>query len=296
MSDAEDEIVLPKPSPSKVLERQQEERKELRKKIERIRSSIPKKDRTGRARAAEEAAEEEKKLIDQQLLERQDYGIDEATISTLMSEVNIEGSTAENSTNVERKGESKAARRRRKKAEQEAEAKKRIEDEKANMGPSPKYIEMQAIEEQLRPKNLMVHPIPADGHCLYNAVAHQMTTCQIASSIPTSVAGLRNATADYLLKHEEEYIPFVEEIDGDRAAFKRYCERLRTTAVWGGQVELKALADILDAGIEVYAANMPIVQMGKCDGTSSVLRVSFHREYYSLGEHYNSVIPTQSVM
>lgn len=291
MSDAEDEIVLPKISASKVLERQQEERKELKKKIERIRSSIPKKDRVGRTRAAEDAAEEEKKLLDQQLLERQEYGIDETAISNLISQVNIGGSTADNSTKVEGKSESKAARRRRKKAEQEAEAKKRIDDEKANMGPSPKYIEMQAIEEQLRPKNLIVHPVPADGHCLYSAVAHQMKTIEISSGIPTSVEGLRNATADYLLKHEEEYIPFVEEIDGDKTAFKRYCERLRSTAVWGGQVELKALADILDAGIEVYAANMPIVQMGKCDDTSSVLRVSYHREYYSLGEHYNSIVP-----
>lgn len=291
-SGGEDGFVLPKESACKILARHAEERAELKKKSERIRSFIPKKDRASRARAAEEAAEEEKLLLQRQTAECDDNGITEEAIAKETSNLTLSSESQQpnaNSLNEPQEKESKAARRRRKKAEKEAEARQRIEEEKANMGPSPKFTEMQAIDEQLKPKGLRIHAIPADGHCLYSAVAHQMNLTECVSPVEASVQGLRTATAKYLLSHKAEFMPFIESLNEDDSKFRQYCDQLENEAVWGGHVELNALSQVLGSRIEIYAANMLMLQIGD-ESSKIVLRLSFHRQYYSLGEHYNSIV------
>lgn len=288
------DVVLPKISSAKLLERQAEERATLKKRLDRIKSSIPRKNRNGRARAAEDAAEEEKRLLQAQKDEREEHGIAEEEFTEQFSHLSVSPTTTtsvEPTTSDEHKGESKAARRRRKKAELEAESNRRVEEARANMGPSPKMVEMRAIEQQLKPLSLRVHPIAADGHCLYGAVAHQMRETELTTKVQASVEGLRHATADHLLANRTDFMPFIETIEGDDDRFDHYCRTVRETAEWGGQVELRALAELLDTVIDVYAADMPVVRMGtaKQDG-GAVLRVSFHRQYLGLGEHYNSVV------
>ena len=65
----------------------------------------------------------------------------------------------------------------------------------------------------------------------------------------------------------------------------------------GGQVEINALCSVLQRRIWIYGADasMPILKMGEdCAQNTGVIdvpiRVSFHRHYYTLGEHYNSVV------
>lgn len=278
-----------------VLQRHGEERTALKKKYERIRSGIPRKDKVGRERAAEDAAAEEKTLLEAQAVERKDHGITDEDVRELAKISIADDASGQKEPTETTQGESKAARRRRKKAEQEAEVQRRIGREKAKTGKSMKAVELEAIEDQLKTKNLRIHPIAADGHCLYSAIAHQMNVQDIPSSVPASVEGLRNAAADHLLQHRDEFIPFVDGVNGDDAAFEGYCEQLRNTAAWGGQIELSVLATVLSTPIEVYAADLPVVKMGNSqsgDNTDcSVLRVSFHRRYLGLGEHYNSVVP-----
>jgi len=291
----EEDLVFPIESSADLLMRQAQEKTDLTKRLERIKSSIPKKDRAGRARHAEDAAEEERLLMQRHAGERDDKGITEDAMTAAVSMLTIDAkpkADARHDVGVSApRNESKAARRRRKKAEQEAESNRRIAEEKAGMGPSPKFMESEAIQSQLEPKQLRIHPIPADGHCLYSAVAHQIETNQFDSNVPPTVEGLRNATADHLMVHKQDFMPFIETVNGNDVLYEAYCEQLRNEAVWGGQVELRALAEILGANIEVYAANMPIVKMGSTENSSPVLRVSFHREYFGLGEHYNSVVP-----
>lgn len=286
----EDNIALPRESPARILQRQARERAELKKRIERIRSCIPKKDRAGRARAAEDAAEEEKHLLDAQAAERLEHGLEGELAPQGVKRTDAVSSVAAGGEPAPfGRNESKAARRRRKKAEKEAESQRRIEDEKANMGPTLKSVESQAIEAQLKPKSLRIYPVAPDGHCLYNAIAHQISLAEFESPVPASVDALRSATADYLFAHKDDYMPFLESIDGDDERFRHYCEELRNEATWGGQVELKVLAEMLGVEIEVYAADMPVVRMGRSQAARRTFRVSFHRHYYGLGEHYNSV-------
>lgn len=292
--DDTDEVILPRVPKSQILARQEQERKDFRKKIDRIRSSIPKKDRGGRARAAEDAAEEERRLLEAQARERLEVGIEEDVSVPGTGQVHYQEDSGGNDETLNtpvRRTESKAARRRRKKAEQEAESQRRIEAEKANMGPSPKYLETAAIEAQLKSKDMRIKPVSADGHCLYSAIAHQMEITDLSSSVSASVQDLRNVTADYLMSHKDDYMPFLETVNGDETLFKKYCDDLRNEAVWGGQVEVRAMAEILGTEIEVYAANMPVIKMGRPCESKPVLRVSFHRHYLGLGEHYNSIVP-----
>lgn len=74
---------------------------------------------------------------------------------------------------------------------------------------------------------------------------------------------------------------------------------MESTASWGGQLELGALAQALKKHVIVYTATGPEIEMGKeylneearLSGAGSI-RVSFHRHAFGLGEHYNSVIPS----
>lgn len=287
----EDELVLPTESHQQIILRHEQERRDLKKRFERMRSRIPKKDRVGRMRAAEDAQEEEKRLLDAQAVERLEAGIPEGLTSSSEQNKEAINNHASKSELNPGKTESKAARRRRKKAEKEAASQRRIEQEKANMGPSPKFLEIAAIEKELKPKNLQIHNVPPDGNCLYSAVADQIIRNNLKPPMEPTVSGLRQATADCLFANKEAYMPFIEDINGDEERFRQYCDQLRTEAVWGGQVELRVLAELLETPIEVYAANVPTLTMGEKSTPDIVLRVSYHREYYSLGEHYNSVIP-----
>ncbi len=241
---------------NQLLQRHAEERKDLAKSYERKKSFIPRKDRSGRSRLAEELATAEKKLKDRHTQELKDAGISDVEkaksasgdVSNLENSVENMVVQAENNSLLygndgdqsSGRKESKAARRRRLKAEQEAESERRVADARANQGVSEREEEMKAIQKQLDVKRMRVHPIAPDGHCLYNAVAHQMELIGDEFDIDPSAQALRNATADYMLAHADEFIMFVESVHGDSAKFRAYCDEIRTKAVWGGQVELRA--------------------------------------------------------
>lgn len=325
---------------SDVLRRHADERAALKKRHDKTRSGIPKKDRIGRQRFLEDARDEEAKLRRAHDAELDELGYNEVQVATALNLLTISNNNTDkssksaspndsrhdpnNTTAAAAAGddqqqqnstrtESKAARRRRRKAEQEAASQQRITQEKMAMGPSEKSIELNAINVQLTPKHMRIHPIAADGHCLYSAVAHQMTLADMKlvaaddvaaeekkESVP-SVDTLRAATADFLLSHRDEYMPFIESVEGNESRYVDYCNDVRSTATWGGHIELQVLSKVLQAVIEVYAADMPVLRIGdEDDGGNNkersqsrrqVLRVSFHRKFIHLGEHYNSVVP-----
>lgn len=80
--------------------------------------------------------------------------------------------------------------------------------------------------------------------------------------------------------------------------FDEYCRKIASVSdcVWGGQVELNALTHALRLPIWIYDTVQPVLKMGSEFGegghpSDPIVRLSFHRHYYSLGEHYNSVVP-----
>jgi OTU domain-containing protein 6 len=200
----------------------------------------------------------------------------------------------------------------------------------ASIGPSAREVEMDRLKElYLEPNNLDIVEVPADGHCLFRAIAEQlnnelMTTrrryvekyCYAEEEqdddyehILMDYKILREKCADALALYETTLAPFCEYED----SFQNYVARIRSSAdAWGGHVELRALSQALNRTIIVYSASAPPLIM---NGISSLtgdevkeeeeavtlstlsastikepLRVSYHRHYYALGEHYNCVV------
>lgn len=70
-------------------------------------------------------------------------------------------------------------------------------------------------------------------------------------------------------------------------SFDAYCDTMKSTAAWGGQVELQALSRLLKVRIHIYHADSETVIMG--DEFPDDIYLSYHKFEYTLGEHYNSV-------
>ena len=290
-------------SSSAVKRRHKGELKAFKQRTDRMRSSVPKKDKVKRAKLNAEIEQLTSELEQRHVKELEDAKNAEksaASETTALSEEIGRMSMKETRADIpslygsgEERTESKAARRRRKKAEKEAESRRRIEEEKANLGPSQREIELKKLNEQLAPSNLTIHSIKPDGHCMYSAVGHQLTTRGIEIEIEPSVQGLRGLTATHMERYKDDFIPFLEEVGGDNDAYRKYCESIRQTAAWGGQLELRALSEALRVVIDVYSATMPLVTMGNPKSKQPHISLSYHQSFYGLGEHYNSVVPIE---
>ena len=195
-------------------------------------------------------------------------------------------------------GMTKAMRRRLKKEQEEREREERIEEEKANAGPSERDDEEMILNTILAPRGHALSEIKADGHCMYRAVEHQLTvrgdaTPGDAGDEAVDYKSLRRMCADRLRSEQWDYRPFSDEYavstpESD-AGWAKYCDDVEHTAVWGGQLELGALAKALKRSIKVFSARMPAVTMGEEFAGDSLL-VCYQRHAFGLGEHYNSIV------
>ncbi|XP_058059190.1 deubiquitinase OTUD6B [Anopheles bellator] len=192
---------------------------------------------------------------------------------------------------------SKAQRRREKKEQDDRERQARIKEEEAVvLKNSPRIIENNRINETLRQRNMISFAVPADGDCLYNAINHQLSLLGIGEY---SVSDLRNLAAEYIESNKETMICYMSHPDTgdmlDSAGFTKYCQQLRSTKVWGGEIEIKALSSSLKCPIEIIQANGPSTVHGQLEDASRKLILTYHRHMYRLGEHYNSTKPVPVV-
>lgn len=211
-----------------------------------------------------------------------------------------------------------------KRAEKDAEKRLLKEEIKQNAGPNMRDIELAQLNEILAKEGLKVKEVPADGHCMYRAIADQLRNDNSStiedlmgsstltallsnsnSSAESIVACLRAMTAEHILKNKEEYAPFLD-IDLNSSGNSSsgsipdelfaYCNKVRSmeSAEWGGQVELNVLSALLSRPIVIYDLTAPSfkIKMGEGVTDSSPIKVAYHRHFYALGEHYNS---TQSL-
>ncbi|KAG0211148.1 OTU domain-containing protein 6B [Mortierella sp. GBA30] len=153
-------------------------------------------------------------------------------------------------------------------------------------------VERKAIEELAQVLGVTVKDVTADGHCLYNAIADQLSQHYRTE---TTVKNLRHDTAVYMREHADDFLPFLTNKQGDMMStedFVEYCNDLESTAVWGGQPELLALSRVHEVPIWVVQMGSPTVKLSAdVYPTKTPLMVSYHRHMYGLGEHYNSLRP-----
>jgi OTU domain-containing protein 6 len=107
-----------------------------------------------------------------------------------------------------------------------------------------------------------------------------------------------NLCADQLQEHEADFAPFCAYND-DIPDYVTYVDRVRSSADWGGHLELRALSMALHRPVMVYSAAQQSALVIAEEVSSqqagdtvhdNPIRLSYHLNYYSLGEHYNRVV------
>ena len=198
---------------------------------------------------------------------------------------------------------SRAQKRREQRAREEREREERIAAELEALGETERMEEERLLAERLAGMGLRVSEVKADGHCLFRAVGEQCCPGEGGEGY----WALRKRAVGFMRSHPADFLPFAAgvmeqaERSGQTAeeAFAQYCDRMETTAEWGGQLELQALARTLGARIRVVSADMPTVEMegGEAEDAPSgpVATVAFLRHAYGLGDHYNSTKPLPSL-
>ncbi|THG97804.1 hypothetical protein EW026_g4260 [Hermanssonia centrifuga] len=152
-----------------------------------------------------------------------------------------------------------------------------------------------------------MHEINPDGHCLFSAVAEQLAILGILPSAEATYEATRRAAADYMQTHPDDFIPFLPS-DSETGLmspqeFENYCATVRDTAVWGGEPEIQALSRAYNVPIHVIQGESPHVVVHNPSDipktsdvkAEQVVRISYHRRMYGLGEHYNSLRPKRSL-
>eukprot|EP00041_Stephanoeca_diplocostata_P011382 m.187834 g.187834 ORF g.187834 m.187834 type:complete len:295 (-) comp18513_c0_seq1:249-1133(-) len=228
----------------------------------------------GTGKARETSAETEKD---------QETPPENATFTSNEVTSRIEGNTT---SNEQPQKISKAQKRREKKEREARERDERIAAAEVDDKDTKKFIEYTAIREILEPLKLKTQPIKADGHCMFAAVASQLED-------KPSIKDLREAVARCLREKKDEFMPFMLDDNGDLygdEAYEEYCAKMASTAVWGGECELKALSMHLKQPIKVFQAGASPRTIGEYECDKPLL-VSYHRHEFSLGAHYNAVVP-----
>ncbi|KAF5977791.1 hypothetical protein FBULB1_6380 [Fusarium bulbicola] len=171
-------------------------------------------------------------------------------------------------------------------AKQEAEA-QRAEEEASSMT-NHRAKESEYMKSTFEKHGLVEKDIAPDGHCLFSAVADQLSQNDIAlgesDTKDPAYKTVRRVASTYMLEHGADFAPFLEENLQD------YARKMRDTAEWGGQLELMALARQYKAEIRVVQDGR-LERIGEEEGTESgkTLWLAYYRHGYGLGEHYNSL-------
>ncbi|EGO18612.1 hypothetical protein SERLADRAFT_443947 [Serpula lacrymans var. lacrymans S7.9] len=174
-------------------------------------------------------------------------------------------------------------------------------------------LERAAKEEEVQIKRtcdelgVQIHEINPDGHCLFSAIADQLSLLNIVPPNEANFVIVRRAASGYIYTHPDDFLPFLPCASGEDGigatdntglmspqAFEQYCLTIRDTGAWGGEPEILALSRAFNVPIHVIQGGKPPVvvhnPMEASPHRSPVL-ISYHRRMYGLGEHYNSLRP-----
>ncbi|CAG9767537.1 unnamed protein product [Ceutorhynchus assimilis] len=272
-----------------LLKKHKQEKKDLQNKIQSMKKSIPKGDKKKKKEITEEIAKLETELEEKHAQELRQY--EPEIVESIPNDE--EPNNEENEDKTQDSKVSRAQKRRNKKAAEAKEREKRITEQAEKNKEGPRMVEMSTIRKALKEVSLQIHNIPADGNCLYLAVNHQL---QILGRPTFTVNQLRKQTAHYMLTNKYDFLPFMYNEDDDseiisEESFESYCKDVEKTKLWGGQLELKALSNILECPIKVIQATGPPTVQGESFNKNSELTLTYHRHLYRLGEHYNSTLP-----
>lgn len=270
------------------------EKKDLQAKIQSMKNAVPKNDKKRRKQLTEDIAKLEAELSQKHENELRQLNISSSVeeVSNALDSVNVTNNEEE--TDGKQTRTSKAQKRRDKRAALEKERETRIAEAEVENLTGSRHLENLKLKEKLAERHLQIKEISSDGHCMYRAVEDQLMVRGCALGLKE----LRAQTAQYMRSHADDFLPFLTDPNtGDMYTadeFEKYCNDVADTAAWGGQLELKALSQVLQLPIEVIQAESLSIIIGE-EYDRPPITLIYMRHAYGLGEHYNSVEPLKEL-
>lgn len=217
---------------------------------------------------------------------------------SLDDQLSLNGSNTAPGDGVQSKKPNRAKARLAKRAAEQEAMRAEAAGEAANM-PDQKEVERKKMLEEFTRRRLTEKVIRADGHCLYSAVADQLTAQELGlqprvqpvsalkkpeEELP-AYKTVRYAAAEYMQQYPDEFVPFLEEPLDD------YLYKIRDTGEWGGQLELLALAKTYGVDIHVIQGDGRTEQIRGATNAEDTkdIWLAYYRHNFGLGEHYNSL-------
>ncbi|XP_017276100.1 deubiquitinase OTUD6B [Kryptolebias marmoratus] len=277
-----------------LMKKHRREKKDLQAKIQSMKNAVPKNDKKRRKQLTEEIAKLEADLTEKheeetrQLTSTTDTKVEEVVNS--VETMKVEGGEQEE---VKQPRVTKAQKRRDKKAAQEKERESRIAEAEVQNLQGVRHQEGLKLAQKLAQQKLQIKEISSDGHCMYRAIEDQLAQ-RSKPGLSMSMKELRSRTAEHMRNNPDDFLPFLTNPNtGDLFTtdeFEKYCSDVEHTTAWGGQLELRALTQVLNLPVEVIQADSPTIRIGEEYDGETVTLVYMHHAY-GLGEHYNSVEP-----
>ncbi|XP_029299814.1 deubiquitinase OTUD6B [Cottoperca gobio] len=282
-----------------IAKQHRKEKKDMQAKIQSMKNAIPKNDKKRRKQMTEEIAKIEADLNEKHEEELMQF---KSTTDTEVEDAvnGVETMKMEGEKEEEEEGEeeeakqprlTKAQKRRDKKAAQEKERESRIAEAEVQNLQGVRHQEGLKLAQKLAAQQLQIKEISSDGHCMYRAIEDQLAQ-RSKPALIMSVKELRSRTAERMRGHADDFLPFLTNSNtGDMYTtdeFEKYCSDVEHTAAWGGQLELRALTQVLHTPMEVIQADSSPIKIGE-EFDSKPITLVYMRHAYGLGEHYNSV-------
>lgn len=149
-----------------------------------------------------------------------------------------------------------------------------------------RQIEIDSMNQILSLNSLKVQEIKPDGHCLFASIQDQLL---LRHQVSKDIETLRNLAGEYISKHRDDFIPFLfDEVTCEVKDIDAYIAELTTTAMWGSDMEILALAKYFDCPISIYIAGSSTIVINE-EGEEPKLMLGYYKHSYGLGEHYNSL-------
>uniref|UniRef100_A0A1A8AS71 ubiquitinyl hydrolase 1 n=1 Tax=Nothobranchius furzeri TaxID=105023 RepID=A0A1A8AS71_NOTFU len=255
-------------APEELLMKQhRKEKKDLQAKIQSMKNAVPKNDKKRRKQLTEEIGKLEADLNRKheeeirQLRSTADSKVEE--VANGVETMKVEGGGEEE---VKQPRVTKAQKRRDKKSAQEKERESRIAEAEVENLQGMRHQEGLKLAQKLAQKKLQIKEISSDGHCMYRAIEDQRAR-HAQSGLSMTVKELRSRTAEHMRENVDDFLPFLTNPDtGDVLTadeFEKYCSDVEHTAAWGGQLELRALTQVLHSPIEVIQSDSPTIRIGE---------------------------------
>lgn len=275
------------------------QKKELQNRVQSLKKSVTKGDKKKKKEVDTEIEKLEKEFEEKCKLEVESLEKSLKKTETLVSNkvvdqnlVTVEEADAEQAETKPTKA-TKAKKKRDKKEKTNEEREKLIAEQEIENKKGPAYIELTKIKEKLKKSNLKLKEVMPDGNCMYYSIIDQLNQRPELGKHIQTYQELRKLTSQYMLKNPGEFQAYLcSEETGDplnEHEYEEYCRKINDTLVWGGQIELKAISDLLELKIEVVQAEGSEIVIG--ESHSDKLVISYHRHMFGSGEHYNSTSP-----